>query len=471
MTESAGIRFGTSGWRGVIARDFTWDRVERVVDAIATMVVEDGGSAMVVGGDTRFLSPELARSTAQRLARYGFRVLLADRPVPTPALSHAARHAGMDGIINFTASHNPPRYNGIKFSPGHGGPASGEVTARIERLYAAGARPETVAGSVEETDLLPEFRRALLSHLDVEAFGDSGLRAVYDAFTGTGFGVLDRMLQELGAAVRVINGPRDPLFAGREHPEPNEAGLSQLSLEVVRSGASIGLANDGDADRFGLVAETGDYVSPHDFLPLLLEYLVRERGMRGTVVRSISTGSLLDRVAREHDLDLEVTPVGFKHLGGRMLRGGVLLAGEESGGLSIGGHVPEKDGVLACLLAAEIVAARGQGLAEQLEGLWSRYGRFFDTRIDLPLNAETRELVQSRFLADTPAEIAGREVLDDDRRDGVKLSLSGDCWVLVRLSGTEPLARVYVEAPSPEEMESLCDWFNRLLSGSGEVRT
>jgi phosphoglucomutase len=465
MSDGESIRFGTSGWRGIIARDFTWERVDRVVDAIAAMVGDDGGQSFVVGGDTRFLSPELAGSTAARLAGYGFEVVLADRPVPTPALSHAARAGGLDGIINFTASHNPPIYNGIKFSPGHGGPAPGEVTSRVEDLYAAGAAPPKGSGSVEEADLLPGFRKALLRHLDTGAFADSGLRVVYDPFTGTGYGVLDRMLQELGSAVRVINGPRDPLFAGRRHPEPNEAGLAQLSGQVVRSGASVGLANDGDADRFGLVGEDGEYISPHDFLPLLLEYLVEERGMEGTVVRSISTGSLLDRVACEHGLDLEVTPVGFKHLGGRMLRGGVLLAGEESGGLSIGGHVPEKDGILACLLASEMTAARGRGLSEQLEGLWSRYGRLYDTRIDLPLTERTRDLVQQRFLRATPEEIDGRGVVGEDRRDGVRLDLEGDCWVLVRLSGTEPLARIYVEAPSRSEMEALCGWFDSLQDG------
>ncbi len=463
MTDGESIAFGTSGWRGIIARDFTWEKVDRVVDAIGVMVRSRGGSAFAVGGDTRFLSPELARSTAERLAGYGFRVVLADRPVPTPALSYAARSMGLDGIINFTASHNPPMYNGIKFSPGHGGPAPGELTSRVEELYAEGAAPEEGVGNMEEKDLVPGFRAALLEHLDTDAFAEAGLRAVYDPFTGTGYGVLDRMLQELGAAVRVINGPRDPLFAGRQHPEPNEAGLKQLSKQVVRSGASIGLANDGDADRFGLVAEDGAYVSPHDFLALLLEYLAVRRGMKGTVVRSVSTGSLLDRVAAGLDLDVEVTPVGFKHLGGRMLQEGVLLAGEESGGLSIGGHVPEKDGILACLLASEMTASTGKGLAEQLEGLWSRFGRLYHTRIDLPLTAQTRGLVQQRFLTGTPQEVAGLDVLSEDRRDGVRLDLKGDCWVLVRLSGTEPLARIYVEAPSREEMGRICDWFGAFL--------
>ena len=225
----------------------------------------------------------------------------------------------------------------------------------------------------------------------------------------------------------------------------------------------MGLANDGDADRFGLVGEDGAYVSPHDFLPLLLEYLVEERGLKGTVVRSVSTGSLLDRVAGRLGLDLETTPVGFKHLGGRMLQGGVLLAGEESGGLSIGGHVPEKDGVLACLLASEMIAARGRGLAEQLKDLWDRYGRLYDTRIDLPLTAGTRAMIRERFLEATPGEVAGRAVRGEDRRDGVRLDLDGECWVLVRLSGTEPLARIYVEAPSPADSEQICDWFADLL--------
>jgi len=452
------IKFGTSGWRGIIAKDFTWDRVNHILDAIAVLLLEENRDSIVIGGDCRFLSPELAIESAERLSGYGFNVILADRPTPTPVLSHACRSGGHGGVVNFTASHNPPMYNGIKFSPWHGGPADGIVTGRIEKLVAAGARPEPGQGSVDPVNLLPSYTEDLLGRIDGDVFRNSGLRVVYDAFSGAGSGLLDRILVDLGAAVRVINGKRDPLFAGRDHPEPGETGTRDLGEEVRRSGASVGLATDGDADRFGLVDENGEFVSPHDFLPLLLDYLAGARGMRtGIAVRSVTTGSLLDRVAAFHGLKIEVTPVGFKYLGGRMLETDVIIAGEESGGMSILGHVPEKDGILACLLASEMGCARGMGLGEQIRELWDKHGRSFISRRDVPLDMDLKDLVREKYFASEPTDIAGRQVTRVDRTDGVRLLLEGDCWVLIRLSGTEPLARIYAEASSPDLRDELLD--------------
>ncbi len=452
------IKFGTSGWRGIIAKDFTWDRVNHILDAIAVLLLEEDRNSIVIGGDCRFLSPELAIEAAERLSGYGFNVILADRPTPTPVLSYACRTGGHGGVVNFTASHNPPMYNGIKFSPWHGGPADGIVTGRIEELVASEAKPEAGQGSVNVTNLLPSYTAELLGRIDTEVFRGSGLRVVYDAFSGAGSGLLDRILVDLGAAVRVINGRRDPLFAGRDHPEPGEDGTRDLGAEVRRSGASIGLATDGDADRFGLVDENGEFVSPHDFLPLLLDYLAGTRGLKtGIAVRSVTTGSLLDRVAAAHGLEVEVTPVGFKYLGGRMLETEVIIAGEESGGMSILGHVPEKDGILACLLASEMVCARGMGLGEQIRKLWEKYGRSFISRRDVPLKDDLKDLVCEMYFESEPDSIAGRAVTRVDRTDGVRLLLEGDCWVLIRLSGTEPLARVYSEAPTLELRDELLD--------------
>lgn len=442
------ISFGTSGWRGIISRDFTWDRAMMVVDAIGVYLAESGRRSVAVGGDCRFLSPELSLASAERLAEFGFDVFLSTGPVPTPVLSHACRSRGLGGVINFTASHNPPLYNGIKFSPFHGGPADSAATGRIERLIQDDARPERAGGSVSTVDFVAPYLVALDTFIRTGAFrGHDSLRVVYDAFSGAGSGVLDRKLIELGAAVRVMNGTRDPLFAGRSHPEPNAGGLDQLSRQVVHSGASIGVATDGDADRFGIVDETGCFVTPHDFLALLLDYLA-DAGMKGAAVRSVTTGSLMDRVASARGIPLIVTPVGFKHLGNAMLEEEVILAGEESGGMSVGGHVPEKDGILACVLGAEMVCARGEGLGEQLRRLWSQHGRLFNTRIDLPLSQDTRERIQRDWLRNDPREAAGRPVLGVDRTDGVKLILGPDTWVLVRLSGTEPLARVYLQSSS-----------------------
>jgi alpha-D-glucose phosphate-specific phosphoglucomutase len=448
------IRFGTSGWRGIIAREFTWDRVDAVVDAIAVFMTGRGRRSVVVGCDTRFLSPEMAEAAARRLAAAGFEVVLADRPTPTPVLSHAVRRLSAGGVVNFTASHNPFLYNGIKYSPWHGGPAGGDITSEIERLIEAGARPAPAGGSVSVTDLVSPYVEDLPRFLDVEAFRRAGLRVVYDPFNGTGSGILDGMLRSWGASVRTIHAERDPLFAGR-HPEPNARGMLDASREVVVSGASIGLATDGDADRFGLVDEHGVYVSPHDFLALLLDYLAGVRGLRGAAVRSVSTGSLLDRVASARGIEVVETPVGFKYLGAAMLEREVLLAGEESGGLSIGGHVPEKDGILACLLAAEMVAARGEGLSAMLEKLWGVHGRLYQKRLDLELTDRTRARLKSAVLDSPPSSVGGIGVVSSDTLDGLRLHLDGGGWLLFRLSGTEPLARVYIQAGSPEMLDAL----------------
>ncbi|NLP05484.1 phosphoglucomutase/phosphomannomutase family protein, partial [Candidatus Fermentibacteria bacterium] len=445
------------------ARDFTWERVEAVLDAIAVHLLSKGETGVVVGSDTRFLSPEMAADAAGRLASAGFKAILADRPTPTPVLSHAVRSLGLGGVVNFTASHNPFSYNGIKFSPSHGGPAGSDVTSSIEALIESGARPEQCSGgSVEQKNLIDPYIEALGAFFDRKCIGGSALRVVYDPFNGTGAGLLDGILRSSGAAVRTIHEARNPLFDGR-HPEPNENGMRDVSREVVRSRAGLGLATDGDADRFGITDENGVFVSPHDYLALLLCHLVEKRGGRGRVVRSVSTGTLLDRAARELGMDVVETPVGFKYLGAEMLEGGVLLAGEESGGLSVGGHVPEKDGILACLLAAEIVASSGRGLSALLEELWARFGRLFHRRLDIALTEETRRRVSSALLEAVPPELGGARVASTDNKDGRRFMLEGGGWVLVRLSGTEPLARIYLEAPCERMLSSLEEHLRDLL--------
>ncbi|NOQ21797.1 MAG: phosphoglucomutase/phosphomannomutase family protein [Candidatus Aegiribacteria sp.] len=451
------IKFGTSGWRGIIAREFTWDRVDRVADAIGLLLRREGRNSIVIGGDCRFLSPELAESTADRMAGYGFEVLLSPGPCPTPVLSHACRKGGHGGVINFTASHNPPLYNGIKFSPWHGGPAGSDLTASIEKIIEEEGKPERGSGSVVSKDLRSDYSRDIQKYLNPDAFMNSGLKVVYDAFSGAGSGLLDRILVELGASVRVLNGARDPLFAGRQHPEPGESGTADLAIQVVSSGASLGVATDGDADRFGIIDENGKFVSPHDFLPLLLNYLVEVKGYTGVAVRSVTTSSLIDRIARDHGLKTVVTPVGFKYLGAEMLCGNVILAGEESGGLSITDHIPEKDGILACLLAAEMVCAGGKGLAAQLDDLWQKYGRIHVSRVDLRLDGSLRDYITKNYFESDPSEIAGLSVDSIDRTDGVRMILESGDWILIRLSGTEPLARIYVQSDSAEKTDGILE--------------
>ncbi len=451
------IKFGTSGWRGIIAREFTWDRVNRVVDAIGLLLLREERKSIVIGGDCRFLSPELAESTAERMAGYGFEVLLSSGPCPTPVLSHACRKGGHGGVINFTASHNPPLYNGIKFSPWHGGPADTDLTRSIEKVIEEGEKPEKGSGSVVTKDLRCDYSRDIQKYLNPDVFKNSGLKVVYDAFSGAGSGLLDRILVNLGSSVRVLNGARDPLFAGRQHPEPGESGTADLALQVISSGASLGVATDGDADRFGIIDENGGFVSPHDYLPLLLNYLIEVKGYNGIAVRSVTTSSLLDRVALDHGLETVVTPVGFKYLGAEMLEGNVILAGEESGGLSIMDHVPEKDGILACLLASEMVCAGGRGLAAQLEDLWTKYGRVYVSRVDIHLDGSLRDYIVKKYFESDPSEIAGLAVNSVDRTDGARMILGKSDWILIRLSGTEPLARIYVQSDSAENRDSILE--------------
>ncbi len=461
------IKFGTSGWRGIIAREFTWDRVNRVVDAIGLLLLREERKSIVIGGDCRFLSPEFAESTAERMAGYGFEVLLSSGPCPTPVLSHACRKGGHGGVINFTASHNPPLYNGIKFSPWHGGPADTDLTRSIEKVIEEGEKPEKGSGSVVTKDLRCDYSRDIQKYLNPDVFKNSGLKVVYDAFSGAGSGLLDRILVNLGSSVRVLNGARDPLFAGRQHPEPGESGTADLALQVISSGASLGVATDGDADRFGIIDENGKYVSPHDFLPLLLNYLIEVKGYNGIAVRSVTTSSLLDRVALDHGLETVVTPVGFKYLGAEMLEGNVILAGEESGGLSIMDHVPEKDGILACLLASEMVCAGGRGLAAQLEDLWKKYGRVYVSRVDLHLDGSLRDYIVKKYFESDPSEIAGLDVSSIDRTDGARMILEKGDWILIRLSGTEPLARIYVQSDSAENRDSILE---KVVAGFRRMR-
>ena len=320
------------------------------------------------------------------------------------------------------------------------------MTSRIEEIIQKELCPEKGKGSVERKDFRPSYIQDLLKYLNADAFRKSDLKVVYDAFSGTGAGILDRILVDLGASVRTINGARDPLFAGRQHPEPGEEGTRDPGRRGSGQRSRPGIATDGDADRFGIVDENGAFVSPHDFLPLLLQYLIEKKGAAGRAVRSVTTGSLLDRIARANGLETLVTPVGFKYLGAEMLKGGVVLAGEESGGLSITDHVPEKDGILACLMAAEMVCAGGRGLAEQLDDLWERYGRVHVSRQDIHLSSELSRHLNSEYFDAEPSEIAGMKIERTDRTDGVKMILEDGGWVLIRLSGTEPLARVYAQS-------------------------
>jgi phosphomannomutase len=474
---NASIKFGTSGWRAIIAEEFTFDNVARAVARIAQYVRSQRPASsaqapqLLVGYDTRFLSEVFAERTAEQLAAGGIAALLSTRTSPTPALAFEIRRRGADGGINFTASHNPAEYNGIKFSTSNGAPALPEVTAQIESAIAQppAAAPPRAQAPLEQVDLRPAYLEDLARKVNLDLIRASGLRLVYDPLYGAGMGYLDHLLAETGIPVVTIHGWRDVLFGGHP-PEPADEYLQPLRQAMAESGAALGLSTDGDADRFGILDQGGEFVSPNHILALLLDYLVesrpwaREAAWKGGVAKSVATTHLIDAVAQHHGLPVYETPVGFKYIGELIEQDRIILGGEESAGMTIRGHVPEKDGILACLLAAEMVASRQIPLRQQLEELFRTVGSYYPGRWNVPLT----ETVKCRFAERAEQEYSffeGRRVQKTQRTDGLKLVLEDSSWVLFRLSGTEPVCRMYCEARSEEQLEELARAGRRFLFG------
>jgi phosphoglucomutase len=463
------IKFGTSGWRGVLAKDFTVDRVRIVVRAIADEVARTGGAArgVLLAYDGRFLSEMLLEEAASVLAAAGVKAFLTERPTPTPTVSFEILRRQAAGAVNFTASHNPPEYNGVKFSPDWGGPALPETTRRIEAGASAmlrdGAAPRGLpleearrAGLVETVDPREPYLARLGELVDLAAIRRAGLRVLYDPMYGAARGYLDEALRRARVPVEVIHDARDPYFGGRP-PEPARANIPELT-EAVRSagGRLLGLANDGDADRFGVVDLDGAFIEPNALLALLADYLCGERRVDGWIARSVATTHLLDAVAAKHGRELKETPVGFKYIGEMIRDDRLCMGGEESAGFSMRGHVPEKDGILACLLAAELVARRGKPLGEQLGALMREVGTFYTRRENLRLTPAQKEAF-GRKLEALPDRFGGLPVERVESVDGKKIRLAGDAWLLTRESGTEPVVRLYGEARDEATLVRIMD--------------
>lgn len=457
------IRFGTSGWRAVIADQFTDANVRTCVHAIANVVLGDGGTArkVVIGNDTRFMSERYVRMAGALLSERGIAAEMCDRPTPTPVIAFTVPVLGADGAINFTASHNPPEYLGLKFSSSDGAPALPEVTKQIEeeirRVELDGAPAAASAPAPgEEIDPAPAYLADLATKVDLDAIAGSGLRIAYDPLWGTGRGYLDRALAERGVRVTTLHDWRDVYFGGRS-PEPNRANVAEL-VDAVRSGEhDLGLSTDGDGDRFGVIDRDGTFVEANDILAVLVDYLIETRAWPGDVARSVATSHFVDRVAAKHGRSVIETPVGFKYIGELINENRIVLGGEESAGLSIRGHVPEKDGILACLLVAEAVACRGSSVGAMLESLRAEVGTLLNRRIGVRLSEEQTARLRERLATDEPGDIGGRPVQRVDRTDGAKFLLDNDAWVLMRPSGTEPLVRIYAEARTTDELEVLLE--------------
>lgn len=461
------IRFGTSGWRAVIAEDFTFENVKRVVGSICRYLkTEEGnsGNTIIIGHDSRFMGERFAAVAADIASEYGFDVLKCAGPTPTPTMSHAIRDRSALGGINFTASHNPPEYQGIKFSTADGAPALPDITKVIEKgIFEETAAEVGNVGNILEFDPCPAYLEDLAKKVDLTAIASAKGRYAYDPLWGAGRGYLNRLLAEHGIKVETIHDWRDVTFGGRS-PEPAEDHLGELRSLVLEKGLTLGLATDGDGDRFGLIDSNGEFISPNHFVALLADYLIESRGWKEGVARSVATTHLVDRVAADRGIKLYETPVGFKFIGELINKDEIVLGGEESAGLSIKGHYPEKDGIIACLLAAEAVAVRQASLTEQLEDLYERVGRLESGRIGVKLTDEIAAKLKER-LAEEPSSIGGRKVESIDRIDGVKFLFSDGRWMLMRPSGTEPMVRVYAESHDADETAEILESGRKYLLG------
>lgn len=467
------IKFGTSGWRAILCEDFTFDNVGVVTRAIAEHLAANGlsGKPVLVGYDNRFMGDRFAKLAASVLAAHGITAWLTNRCVPTPVLSFDIIENGLAGAINFTASHNPPEYNGLKFSPDWGGPALPETTADVEKranelmlsgdYSKLGFEEGLEKGLIKVHDPMPAYLNRIRSLVDMEAIRKAKLKIAVDPLFGTSVGYLDTLLCEAGCEVVEIHDNPDPLFGGRP-PEPSEEHIPEM-IKLVREDSSfaLGVSTDGDADRFGLVDRGGKFLEPNYFLALLFEYMATERGFQGGAARSVATTHLLDAVAASLGRELFETPVGFKFIGDLIRQGKVAVGGEESAGLSIKGHTPEKDGILACLLAVEMVAKRGIPLFGQLENLYKKVGVYLTKRENFRVSQSEEAALPGR-LAAPPATVAGVKVAKIVTIDGTKLILEDGRWLLVRKSGTEPVVRLYAEADTAERLDELLtagrDW-------------
>jgi phosphomannomutase len=457
------IKFGTDGWRGIIARDFTFDNLSRVAQATMDYLNRDGSGdkGLVIGYDRRFLSRDFARRVAEVAAGNGIRVRLTDGYAPTPAVSWAVCESGAGAGIMITASHNPPEYNGFKVKERFGGSARPSTTKVLEEIVAFNTANDrrVVATSFEEAvqkgmieifDPCVGYFRQIGRYVDLELIARAAIPAVVDPMYGSGSGFLPRLL----AGIDEIHTIENPLFGGQP-PEPIGEYLTELS-SLLRGGKyRVGLALDGDADRIGAVDENGDFFSSHCIFTVILRHRVEHKHLRGGVVKTVSTTRMVDLLARKYDLPLFETPIGFKHICELMLTEDILMGGEESGGLGVKGHIPERDGILLGLLLLEAVAVSGKGLRRLLDETMDEIGHFSYRRIDRRIEPGVKEQLIARLNAQTPAEIDGRRVAATNFSDGFKFIFENGDWLLIRPSGTEPVLRLYSEAGTPEQVDRL----------------
>jgi phosphomannomutase len=488
----ASIKFGTDGWRAVIARDYTLENVERVAQAYADYLIaeqkeplvkqlvdvgqiskleaEDGlftnvigealtsaGLLVIVGYDRRFLSEMFAQRAAEVLAGNGLRISLFNEAAPTPLISWAVKELNARGGVVITASHNPPDFNGFKIKAPWGGSASPATTAAVEKLVDA-QKPKRAALAIKQSELLvpaiESYRAQIASYIDLDRLRKAKSSVVVDPMHGSAGTWVESFLIGGELKVETIRGYRDPLFGG-VNPEPIDKNLAALKQRVLDNKALVGLATDGDADRVGAVNELGETMTMHDVVPLILLHLVRERKMTGGVVRTFSQSVLLKRMATALNLKLYETPIGFKYVADLMLNDDILIGAEESGGIGVKGHIPERDGILNSLLFLEAIITAGKPPTEMLSALHKEFGEFHFGRSDLKVEMEVGQRLLEKLMQSPPSKFAGLNVIDVETTDGTKLLFADDSWILFRQSGTEPILRIYAEAADVPRMQAL----------------
>lgn len=456
------IKFGTDGWRGVIAREFTFDNLSLVAQATMDWMTREGlaEQGLVVGYDRRFLSPDFARRVAEVAAGNGIKTLLCDEVAPTPAVSWAVKQQGAGAGVMITASHNPPVYNGFKVKEGYGGSARPVTTGLLEQIVAYNQANNRLVravpfdeasrqGLIVPFDATSGYLSQLGLYVDVERIKQAGIMAIADPMYGAGSGFFARLL-----GLEEIHNEPNPSFGGRP-PEPIGEHLHELCALLKSGRYRVGLALDGDADRIGAVDEQGEFFSSHGIFTLLLKHLVERKGRSGGVVKTVSTTRLVDCLAAKYDLPLYETPIGFKHICELMLEQQILMGGEESGGLGVVGHIPERDGILMGLLLMETIAVTGKGLREQLDEVMAECGRLYYRRIDTRIGVDEKACLLERLQHEPPSVIAGRTVSSTNFSDGFKFLFDNGDWLLIRPSGTEPVLRLYSEASETEMVETL----------------
>jgi phosphomannomutase len=468
------IHFGTDGWRAVISDSFTFGNLRMVSQAIADAVASEhwdksenaDPKKIVIGFDTRFLSDRFAGEVARVLAANGFTVMLAQSDSPTPAISYAVKNSNSIAGVMITASHNAPRYNGVKLKGSFGGSALSEQCRRVEvyindnEEQARGPnlmdfKKARDAGLIQKFNPLPAYFDHLRALIRTDVIADNPQRFVADAMYGSGRGVIKSFLQGTGCEIHEIRNDMNPGFGG-VHPEPIAKYLGALSSAVSSGMGDFGVVTDGDADRIGAMDERGNFVDPHKIMALSLKYLVEKRGMSGAVVRTVSTTRMIDRLANRYGLKLYETPVGFNHIADHMMKEDVLIGGEESGGISFKGHIPEGDGPAMGLLLVEMLAESGKSLGVLVDELLADVGPAFYERVDLRLSRPVAKAEMTEYLTkQAPAEIGGQKLTEVSQRDGVKYIMSDDSWLLIRPSGTEPVLRVYAEGRTQDMVKAL----------------